>query len=509
MSHSDLSTIKRALISVSDKTGIVEFARALQAMGVQLLSTGGTYKLLKDNSVAVTEVSSYTGFPEMMDGRVKTLHPKVHGGILARRGTDEAVMAQHGIDAIDMVVVNLYPFADTIVRPGVTLDEALEQIDIGGPTLLRAAAKNHLHVLPVVDPADYEAVLEALREERATPELRRRLAAKAFAHTAAYDATIAAFLADEPFPATLPLAFQRATELRYGENPHQAAALYGDFFQFFEKLHGKGNIVMLPGQAGASPAELRIAAAKSIFGQYPGIKILDLQYTDWSAPKAKSIMSAMIQKFGDQIDGVWNDSGVQGGGALEAFVAAGYYGISGPMSAFTIAFQVPNLIRALFADAALQPAFVPVFTELLGKKDYKEAFRLASTLLLLVTIMASDTAQYYSGRLAGRHPLAPRVSPKKTIEGAIGGFVAAPVFLYVVGSQAIPVARPWIVAAVGLALVAAGIAGDLFESMLKRAANMKDSSTLIPGHGGVLDRIDALLFATPIFYVYLRWQYTS
>lgn len=132
-----------------------------------------------------------------------------------------------------------------------------------------------------------------------------------------------------------------------------------------------------------------------------------------------------------------------------------------------------------------------------------------AVLILIATIAISDTAQYYSGRLAGRHPLAPRVSPKKTIEGAIGGFVAAPVFLYVIGPQAIPVARPWIIAAVGVALVAAGIAGDLFESMLKRAANMKDSSTLIPGHGGVLDRIDALLFATPIFYVYLRWQYTS
>jgi phosphoribosylaminoimidazolecarboxamide formyltransferase/IMP cyclohydrolase len=231
----------RALISVSDKQGLEPFAAGLRALGATIFSTGNTMRRLTEAGVTVQSVSALTGFPEILDGRVKTLHPAVHGGILARRDVPAhmAALSEHGMAPIDLVVVNLYPFAETIARPGVALDEALEQIDIGGPTLLRAAAKNHPHVLPVVDPADYEAVLDALREQRATPELRRRLAAKAFAHTAAYDATIAAFLDEEQFPETLPLAFHRAAELRYGENPHQAAALYGDFFQFFEKLHGK------------------------------------------------------------------------------------------------------------------------------------------------------------------------------------------------------------------------------------------------------------------------------
>jgi phosphoribosylaminoimidazolecarboxamide formyltransferase/IMP cyclohydrolase len=231
----------RVLISVSDKRGLEPFAAGLRALGATIFSTGNTMRRLTEAGVVAQSVSVLTGFPEILDGRVKTLHPAVHGGILARRDVPAhmAALSEHGLVPIDLVVVNLYPFAETIARPGVALDEALEQIDIGGPTLLRAAAKNHPHVLPVVDPADYEAVLDTLREARATPELRRRLAAKAFAHTAAYDATIAAFLAEDPFPETLPLAFHRAAELRYGENPHQAAALYGDFFQFFEKLHGK------------------------------------------------------------------------------------------------------------------------------------------------------------------------------------------------------------------------------------------------------------------------------
>jgi phosphoribosylaminoimidazolecarboxamide formyltransferase / IMP cyclohydrolase len=231
----------RVLISVSDKHGLAPFAAGLQALGATIYSTGNTMRHLADAGLTVQSVSALTEYPEILDGRVKTLHPAVHGGILARRDLPAHMqaLAEYGIAPIDLVVVNLYPFAETIARPNVALDEALEQIDIGGPTLLRAAAKNHPHVLPVVDPADYELVLDALREERATHELRRRLAAKAFAHTAAYDATIAAFLTDTPFPETLPLAFQRASELRYGENPHQAAALYGNFFEFFEKLHGK------------------------------------------------------------------------------------------------------------------------------------------------------------------------------------------------------------------------------------------------------------------------------
>jgi phosphoribosylaminoimidazolecarboxamide formyltransferase/IMP cyclohydrolase len=231
----------RALISVSDKVGVESFAAGLQALGVEIFSTGNTARKLADAGVAVQSVSELTGFPEILDGRVKTLHPGVHGGILARRDRPEhlAALAEHGIGLIDLVVVNLYPFAETIARPGVTPDEAIEQIDVGGPAMLRAAAKNHQHVLVVVSPDDYEAILLALRDDQVTPELRRRLAVRAFAHTAAYDAAITGYLSEEPFPETLPLAFHKAQDLRYGENPHQAAALYGDFGQFFEQLHGK------------------------------------------------------------------------------------------------------------------------------------------------------------------------------------------------------------------------------------------------------------------------------
>ncbi len=231
----------RALVSVSDKRGLEGFAAGLHSLGIAIFSTGNTARHLGDAGVDVRSVGELTGFPEILDGRVKTLHPAVHGGILARRDLPAHMeaLAAHRIAPIDLVVVNLYPFAATIARPGVTITDALEQIDIGGPAMVRAAAKNHGAVLVVVDPDDYDQVLAALREEHVPPELRRRLAAKAFAHTAAYDATIAAYLAEQPFPETLPLAFHKAQDLRYGENPHQAAALYGDFFQFFEQLHGK------------------------------------------------------------------------------------------------------------------------------------------------------------------------------------------------------------------------------------------------------------------------------
>jgi phosphoribosylaminoimidazolecarboxamide formyltransferase/IMP cyclohydrolase len=231
----------RALISVSDKRGLDVFAAGLQSLGIEIFSTGNTARSIADAGVAVQSVSKLTGFPEILDGRVKTLHPGVHSGILARRDQPEHMqaLAEHGLKTIDLVVVNLYPFSQTIARPDVTFDQAIEQIDVGGPAMVRAAAKNHQHVLVVVSPDDYAPILEALRSDAVTPELRRGLAAKAFAHTAAYDATIAGYLTSELFPATLPLAFRKAQDLRYGENPHQPGALYGDFAQFFEQLHGK------------------------------------------------------------------------------------------------------------------------------------------------------------------------------------------------------------------------------------------------------------------------------
>ncbi len=226
--------IRRALISVSDKGGLGEFGQALAARGVEILSTGGSAAALRAAGVAVKEVSDHTGFPEVMDGRVKTLHPAIHGGILARRDaeTHRAAMADHGIAPIDLVVVNLYPFAETVAR-GADFAACVETIDIGGPALIRAAAKNHDFVTVITDPADYAAVLEELaaHDGATTPALRRRLAARAFAHTAAYDVAIADWLQrqcapDEPFPERLALSGRRRQALRYGENPHQRAALY-------------------------------------------------------------------------------------------------------------------------------------------------------------------------------------------------------------------------------------------------------------------------------------------
>jgi phosphoribosylaminoimidazolecarboxamide formyltransferase/IMP cyclohydrolase len=226
--------VRRALLSVSDKTGLTGLARALAARGVELISTGGTAKALAEAGIAVREVAEVTGFPEIMAGRVKTLHPKIHGGLLGRRGTDEAVMAREGIAPIDLLVVNLYPFAATVAKPGVSYDEAIENIDIGGPAMLRGAAKNHAGVTVVVDPADYGPLLDELTAGHGATRFafRARLAAKAFAHTASYDSLVADYLArqhaaaSDPFPAELGIGLTRIAALRYGENPHQRAAFY-------------------------------------------------------------------------------------------------------------------------------------------------------------------------------------------------------------------------------------------------------------------------------------------
>ena len=234
MSNDSYTPIRRALISVSDKTGIVDFARELTSQGVEILSTGGTYKLLCDEGIAAVEVSDYTGFPEMMAGRVKTLHPKVHGGILGRRGTDDAVMTEHGINPIDMVVVNLYPFAETVARTDCDLPMAIENIDIGGPTMVRSAAKNHKDVAIVVNASDYDSIIADLKANKGLNyNTRFDLAVKAFEHTAAYDGMIANYLGarvgvEEPetFPRTFNTQFVKVQDMRYGENPHQRAAFY-------------------------------------------------------------------------------------------------------------------------------------------------------------------------------------------------------------------------------------------------------------------------------------------
>ncbi len=220
----------KALISVSDKTGVAEFAGGLVELGYEILSTGGTARSLREAGVAVTDVAAVTGFPEMMDGRVKTLHPAIHGGLLARRDLSEHMdaIASHGIAPIDVVCVNLYPFEATVSKPDVTLDEAVENIDIGGPSMVRSAAKNYAAVAIVVDPADYPAVLDGLKNDTLGESERKALAVKAYAHTSAYDAAITGYLAGETFPQSLRLPFEKRQDLRYGENPHQAAAFYAE-----------------------------------------------------------------------------------------------------------------------------------------------------------------------------------------------------------------------------------------------------------------------------------------
>ena len=244
-----MEPIRRALLSVSDKSGLLPLAKTLAEAGIELISTGGTAKALREGGLTVTDLGKYTGFPEILDGRVKTLHPKIHGGLLYVRGdpSHETTILAHGIQPIGLLVVNLYPFEQTVARPGASLHDAIENIDIGGPSMLRSAAKNHDSVTVVVDPADYSVVAEQIKGScNTTLELRRRLAAKVFARTAAYDAAIASYLREafEPAsPASLPssLLIQAplAQPLRYGENPHQAAALYGRFQDYFRQLHGK------------------------------------------------------------------------------------------------------------------------------------------------------------------------------------------------------------------------------------------------------------------------------
>ncbi len=252
MTNTQSCKVRRALISVSDKTGVVELGRALSQAGIEILSTGGTARLLTENDVPVIEVSEHTGFPEMMDGRVKTLHPKIHGGILGRRGIDDEVMKINGIDPIDLVVVNLYPFEATVAKPDCSLEDAIENIDIGGPTMVRATAKNHDYVAIVVNPADYDRVVTEINTGGITAATRFDLAVKAFEHTADYDGKIANYLgriqndgSRSDFPRTFNMQFEKVQEMRYGENPHQKAAFCKE----------------------ASPAEVSVAGATQIQGK--------------------------------------------------------------------------------------------------------------------------------------------------------------------------------------------------------------------------------------------------
>lgn len=344
---------RTALISVSDKTGIVPFAKELVTRhGFRILSTGGTAKALADAGIEVVEVGDYTGFPEMMEGRVKTLHPKIHGGVLCLREKPEHMQQAeaHGIDMIEMVVVNLYPFEETVARPGVTRAEAIEQIDIGGPSMLRSAAKNHGSVTVVTDPADYDRVLATLGDPAQLTALRRELALKVYARTSAYDAAITRYLStagtEEPdleaiagFPDAYSVEESKAQSLRYGENPHQKAALYGRFFEVFEQLQGKelsfNNII-------------DISAATYLIGEFEQPTVAILKHTNpCGVASADSLVEAWDHAFA-------TDRQAPFGGIIVVNQ--------------TVDAELANRIREIFCEVIIAPHFDDDARELFAKR---------------------------------------------------------------------------------------------------------------------------------------------
>jgi len=349
--------IQRALVSVSDKTGLVDFAQALVAGGVEIFSTGGTRRHLEEAGVAVRDVADYTGFPEMMDGRVKTLHPKVHGGLLCRRDLDEhmAAAAEHGIEMFDLVVVNLYPFAETIAREGVTVEEAIEQIDIGGPSMVRSAAKNHAFVTLATEPSQYARILEQFTADGCTtPELRRELAGAAFARTAAYDTTIASYFAGlasdktaDIFPQRVVMPLERHAELRYGENPHQSAVLYvaadagPNSLVNAEQLNGKelsyNNLLDL---------DAALAIARSL--PQPGVAVLK---------HSNPCGAATGGSLGEAIDKAWEGDPVSAFGSV--------LGVNVPVDAAMANFLAEP---GRFVEAIVAPDFTPEAFEILTTK---------------------------------------------------------------------------------------------------------------------------------------------
>jgi phosphoribosylaminoimidazolecarboxamide formyltransferase/IMP cyclohydrolase len=340
--------IKTALISVSDKSGLLEFCQFLASKGVTIISTGGTAKLLAEKGIAVREISQHTGFPEMMDGRVKTLHPKVHGGLLFLRDNAEhkAQAEAHGITPIDLVVVNLYPFEKTVAKADCTLHEAIENIDIGGPSMLRSAAKNYRSVTVIVDPADYSRVQEELSADGSTtPETRASLAAKVFRHTSHYDSLIASYLTREAEPTepvlqeTAGIVARKAQPLRYGENPHQKAALYGSFLQHFKQLHGKelsyNNII-------------DISAAVALIAEFGDTSLAILKHTNpCGAASAPSLLDAWNLAYA-------TDKQAPFGGIIIA---------NRPLD-----LPVAEAISEIFSEVIIAPSFQPDALALLQKK---------------------------------------------------------------------------------------------------------------------------------------------
>jgi phosphoribosylaminoimidazolecarboxamide formyltransferase/IMP cyclohydrolase len=344
-----MPTISRALLSVYNKNGVIDLARALRANGIEILATGGTYRLLVENDIEVTEVATHTGYPEMLDGRVKTLHPRIHGGILGRRDnpTDQKEMAEQGITPIDMVVVNLYPFSATIAKPNVTMEEAIENIDIGGPAMLRSAAKNFRDVVVVCDPDDYPEILTGIKNGEISETRRMALAQKVFTHTSEYDRAVAAYFSDkavsDPFPDRLTLQFEKVQTLRYGENPHQKAAIY--------RSNGGGGI----------------AAAKQLWGKEMSYNNFLDTHSAYELAKEFSEPACVIVKHN-------NPCGVATSGSLaEAYQKAR---ACDPVSAFggVVAFNRPINLEAAsamsqtFTEVVIAPEISPDALTLLQKK---------------------------------------------------------------------------------------------------------------------------------------------
>jgi phosphoribosylaminoimidazolecarboxamide formyltransferase / IMP cyclohydrolase len=365
--------VTRALISVSDKNGIAAFARALERQGVDIISTGGTADLLRKEKIPVREISSFTAFPEVLEGRVKTLHPRVHGGLLYKRGNEkhEAEARECGFEPIDLVVVNLYPFEATIAKPDVTLAEAIENIDIGGPSMIRSAAKNYESVTVVVDPADYDAVLENIRDNKGetTLKLRERLAIKAFIRTGEYDRAIGNFLnREQTTEASFSLSLPLVTRLRYGENPHQTAALYGDFDKYFEKLHGKelsfNNI-------------LDISAATNLIAEFEEPTVAILKHTNPCGVGS----DADLRK-------AWNK-------AFATDKQAPFGGIIICNRPLTEA--LAKVISEIFSEVIIAPDFEPEARSILQKKKNLRLIRLATS--ATSARPAVDIRSVYSGLL--------------------------------------------------------------------------------------------------------------
>ncbi|MDH5563244.1 MAG: bifunctional phosphoribosylaminoimidazolecarboxamide formyltransferase/IMP cyclohydrolase [Nitrospirota bacterium] len=353
-----MAQLGKALISVSDKTGVEMMAKGLVGLGAEILSTGGTAKMLQDVGVGVTEVAQYTGFPEIMNGRVKTLHPKIHGGLLGRRSVESHMqqMKDQGIAPIDVVVVNLYPFESTIAKPGCTFEEAIENIDIGGPSMLRSAAKNHEDVLVVVDPIDYVRVLEALQSGTVSLGLRRELAKKVFFHTARYDSLIANYLnaqladsSEQKFPTLLTLTYEKVDDLRYGENPHQAGAIYQD-------RHTK---------------EASVCQAKQLHGKA-------MSYNNYLDANSALELAKEFDETAVVIVKHNNPCGVAlGDTAVEAYVRARE---TDPVSAFggviacnrTVDLVMAKEVTSTFVEVLIAPSFTEeALTELQRKKDLR------------------------------------------------------------------------------------------------------------------------------------------